>query len=128
MTSIPSADLLKKSVQNWFHSASKEHHPILHKVIPKLTFLEYYNKLKEGEHPLDTAAIYVLFLHMNKTIGVITSNSIWSTVKPTNIDECDMKFAYCEGGIFLQIEKKNTQVSPINKKTTKDTQGQLQIS
>ena len=92
--SVPSADLLKKSVQNWFHSVSKEHHPVLHKVIPNLTFLEYYNKLKEGEHLSDTAAIYVLCLHMNKTIGVITSNGIWPTVKTTNIDECDMKFAY----------------------------------
>ena len=129
MKSIPSAELLKKSVQNWFHSASKEHHPVLHKVIPKLTFLEYYNKMKEGEHLLDTAAIYVLHLHMNKTIGVITSNGIWSTVKTTNTDECDVKFAYCERGIFLPIEKKNTQVSPINKKTikktTKDTQGSV---
>ena len=62
---------------------------------------------------------------MNKTIGVITSNGIWSIVKTTNIDECDMKFAYCERGNFLQIEKKNTQVSPIDKKTTKDTQGSV---
>ena len=108
---------------------AKERHPILHKVIPKLTFLEYYNKLKEGKHLLDAAAICVLCLHMIKTIGVITSNGIGSTVKTMNIDECDVKFAYCEGGIFLPIEKKNTQVSPINKKTikktTKDTQGSV---
>ena len=85
--------------------------------------------MKEDEYLLDAAAIYVLCLHMNKTIGVIISNSIWSTVKTTNIDGCDVKFAYCEGGIFLPIEKKNTQVSPINKKTikktTKDTQGSV---
>ena len=66
---------------------------------------------------------------MNKTIGVNTSNGIWSTVQTTNIDECNMKFAYCEGGIFLPIEKKNTQLLPINKKTTKkttkDTQGSV---
>ena len=106
MHSVISLDVLKTMIVNWFHYASKECHAVLKKVINCPTFTEYYQKLTSGEELPDAAALYVLSLHMNKTISVLLKNGIWTTTNISSIQDNDIKFVYLGDGVFMLIGNK----------------------
>ena len=80
-------------IVNWLHYASIEHHTkqrILNKVVTCNTFTEYYEKLTSGEEVASAAALYVLSLHMNKSIGVLLKNGIWSATNTSSFLDNDV--------------------------------------
>ena len=93
-------------VVNWFHYASKKHHAVLNKVIKCPTFTEYYQKLTSGEELPDAAALYVLSLHMNKTITVLVKKGIWTTTNTSRTQDNNVKFVNLGDGVFIPIENK----------------------
>ena len=90
-------------IVNRFHNVSKECHSVLNKVINCTTFIEYYERLTSGEDLPDNAALYVLSLHMNKTI-VLLKNGIWTTTHTLRIQDNNVKFVYLGDGVFMPIE------------------------
>ena len=91
-------------IVNWFHYASIECHHVLNKVVTCNAFTEYYKKLTSGEEMPEATALCVLSLYMNKTIGVLLNNGIWSTTNTSSTEENDVKFAYLGDGVFIPIE------------------------
>ena len=106
MHSVISLDVLKTVIVNWFHYVSKEHHTVLNKVIKCSKFTEYYEKLTSGEELADTAALYILSLHVNKSISVLLKKGIWTTTNMSSIRDNDIKFVFFRDGVFITIENK----------------------
>ena len=104
MHSIIYLEVPKTMIVNWFHCVSIECHHVLSKVLTCHTFTEYYEKLTRGEELPEAAALYVLSLHMNKSIGVLLKNGIWLMTNTSSIQENNVKFAYLGDGVFIPIE------------------------
>ena len=68
------------------------------------TMIVNYKKLTSGKELPEAAALCVLSLHMNKSIGVLLKNGIWLTVNTLSIQENDVIFAYLGDGVFIPIE------------------------
>ena len=118
MHSVISLDVLKTMIVNWFHYASIEHHGVLNKVVTCNTFTEYYKKLTSGKELADATALYILSLHMNKSIGVLLKNGIWTTTNMSSIQENDVKFVYLGDGVFIPIEHNYPKVNQLLKQNT----------
>ena len=118
--SVISLDVLKTMIVNWFHYASIQCHHILNKVVTCHTLTEYYKKLTSGEELPEAAALYVLSLHMNKSIGVFLKNGIWSKTNTSSIQENNVKFAYLGDGVFIPIEHRTIELNQFLKQNTYD--------
>ena len=118
MYSVISLDVLKTMIVNWFHHASIEHHGVLNKVETCNTFTEYYEKLTSGKELAEATALYVLSLHMNKNIGVLLKNGIWSTTNTSSTQDDEVKFVYSGEGVFIPIEHNYPKVNQFLKQNT----------
>ena len=87
-----------------------------------ITFSEYYEKLKSREKLPEAALLYVLSLHMNKSIGMLLKNGTWSTTNTAHIQDNNVNFVYLGDGVFLPIEHKHKimKVNPCFKWKTHD--------
>ena len=77
---------------------------VLEDITGKITYRNYYDKIKI-EGVLDDGVIpYVLSKYVMTTIGIITCTDMWMSTGCNNINNCDLLFAYLGKGVFLPLE------------------------
>ena len=98
------SQVLKRKIIQYFHMAPDDAVNVLEDIIGKITYRNYYDKVKNEGVLDDGVILYVLSKYVTTTIGVITRTDMWTSTGCNNINNCDLLFAYLGKGVFLPLE------------------------
>ena len=86
---------------------------VLKHIIGKITYRNYYDKIKIERVLNDGVIPYVLSKYVMTTIGIVTHTDMWMSTGCNNINNCNLLFAYLGKGVFLPVEQsdKNPNIS-----------------
>ena len=77
---------------------------VLEEVIGKITYREYYDKMKVNRQLDDAVIPFVISKYITTTIGVLTCTGMWISTGCNDISKCELLFAYHGKGKFLPLE------------------------